>query len=254
MGAAASSRRWRDESQGEPEKSGQAREAGRAREREGALDLGKVRRVPQLNLGGGVSGDWLTPHIVDVTTKKIRGALGRGGSCTTGASTASSFAIAVGSCFFRSSFRPSFTVWQSSQGCAPSNVLATATLRESCCAKSTTIFVHATVCSTAQCPPRICTAAMRTKNLARRVNKRCEGGPPSDGLASFSCRRRCRLPGTQARREFGGSLRQNANQVQATPVCSTESTASTIPVVSTGLSRYPAAPRRRSIRSTMPSW
>ena len=93
------------------------------------------------------------------------------GICTTGARTASSLATVIVAAFFSSCCRPSFTVWQREQGCSPSKVLEIAFRIESLCAYSTSIFAQATDCSTAQCPPRICTAAISTRNLVMRGNK-----------------------------------------------------------------------------------
>ena len=112
-----------------------------------------------VGLSGGAGG-WLDKLSSEKARSGSRKKSCGGLKTKTGCSeTNSIFCNGIGNSDFCSDFLPSLMALQRRQGCWPSKVFSKDSVTEAARRFPASMFVHATVCSTAQCPPTAATSA-----------------------------------------------------------------------------------------------
>ena len=106
------------------------------------------------------------------TNSKSVGARTTKDSATSGNS---SFNFSVSASDFCSDCFPALMALHNGQGCSPSNVCETASVRDCWLERlAASIVLHATVCSAAQCRPVARTSARTTRNFPQRTNTKAD--------------------------------------------------------------------------------
>ena len=119
--------------------------------------------LPYAILGGGTGGRSARGDPSAGSDGKMNGCDGDSIAMTRSSHTRSSFTFTGAFCSCCSCCLPSVIRLHISHGCSPSSVVFTADAKESAFVRSMIIRVHATDCSSAQCPPTLASNARITR-------------------------------------------------------------------------------------------